>query len=156
MPGGSAEGLVESARERLPELKVLILSSHAEASTIRPLMRAQISAYVLKDEAPGHLLQALKVVGGGATCFNQEVLTTFMEKPEEDQLLACLNRRETQVLRLVVEGKDNAAIAEEIFLAEQTVRNVVSSIYSKLEVSGSVELVVMTHDRALFDEKPSV
>lgn len=153
MPGGRPEALIASARELLPQLKVLILTSHTDTPTIRALMKAKISGYILKDEAPEHLLQAVRVVSSGATWFSQSVMTKMMQAPDEQEdALAVLTPREKQILQLLVAGKDNGSIAEEIHLAEQTVRNAVSSIYSKINVSSRVEAVVFIRNRGLFQQ----
>lgn len=154
MPGGRPEALIASARELLPQLKVLILTSHTDTPTIRALMKAKIFGYILKDEAPEHLLQAVRVVSSGATWFSQSVMTKMMQTPDEQEdALAVLTPREKQILQLLVAGKDNGSIAEEIHLAEQTVRNAVSSIYSKINVSSRVEAVVFIRNRGLFQQE---
>ncbi|MBS2034442.1 response regulator transcription factor [bacterium] len=152
MPGGKAEEFVRSMHQELPQTKVLILSSHTEGPIVRGLMKAKVAGYMLKDEAPEHLLQAMRVLGGGATWFSHGIMDKLMEQHEEDPLVG-LTPRERQVLGYVAEGRDNAGIAEELCLAEQTVRNVVSSIYSKIGVASRVEAVVWVRDRGLFEEQ---
>ncbi len=129
----------------------MILTSHAEAATIRALMKAKISGYLLKDEAPEHLLQAVRVLGSGATWFSQGVMEKMMNSTDAEDDLVTLSPRERQILRLLAQAKDNATIANELSLAEQTVRNHVSTLYSKLGVSSRVEAIVWVRERNLFE-----
>ncbi|MBX3171962.1 MAG: response regulator transcription factor [Candidatus Eremiobacteraeota bacterium] len=151
MPGGKAENLILTARELQPDIKILILTSHAEAATIRALMKAKISGYLLKDEAPEHLLQAVRVLGSGATWFSHGVMEKMMHSTDAEDDLVALSPRERQILRLLAQAKDNATIADELSLAEQTVRNHVSTLYSKLGVSSRVEAIVWVRERNLFE-----
>ena len=153
MPGGKAEVLVVQARQILPDLKILILTGHDSGSTIRALMKTKITGYLLKHEAPEHLLQAVRVLGNGATWFSQGVMAKFLETGvDEDEVFQTLSPRERQLFQLLVAGKDNAAIAAEVHLAEQTVRNAVSSVYSKIGVSTRVEALVLARNRGWFEE----
>lgn len=153
MPGGKAENLIVTAREMQPNIKILILTSHAEAATIRALMKAKISGYLLKDEAPEHLLQAVRVLGSGATWFSQGVMEKMMNSTDVEDELVALSPREKQILRLLAQAKDNATIADELSLAEQTVRNHVSTLYSKLGVASRVEAIVWVRERNLFEDQ---
>ncbi|ODT60672.1 hypothetical protein ABS71_17215, partial [bacterium SCN 62-11] len=116
MPGGKAENLIVTAREMQPNIKILILTSHAEAATIRALMKAKISGYLLKDEAPEHLLQAVRVLGSGATWFSQGVMEKMLNSTDVEDELVALSPREKQILRLLAQAKDNATIADELSL----------------------------------------
>ncbi|MBN9420231.1 MAG: response regulator transcription factor [Candidatus Eremiobacteraeota bacterium] len=153
MPGGKAENLIVTAREMQPNIKILILTSHAEAATIRALMKAKISGYLLKDEAPEHLLQAVRVLGSGATWFSQGVMEKMLNSTDVEDELVALSPREKQILRLLAQAKDNATIADELSLAEQTVRNHVSTLYSKLGVASRVEAIVWVRERNLFEDQ---
>ena len=151
MPGGKAEVLIAQARELLPNLKILILTGHDSAPTVRAVMKAKVSGYLLKHEAPEHLLQAVRVISSGATWFSQGIMARMLESEEEqDDLLVTLSPREKQIFEILAAGKDNAAIAAEVHLAEQTVRNTVSSIYSKLGLATRVEAVVLASTRGWF------
>jgi DNA-binding NarL/FixJ family response regulator len=149
MPGPSAHELVAEARMARPALKVLVLTAHADEASIRRLTRVRISGYMLKDEAPENLLQAVLAVAGGATWFSQTVASKIMGFHDPEDLWNTLTRRERQILQEIARGLDNQAIAETLSLAEQTVRNYASTIYDKLGVASRVEALVWARDRGL-------
>lgn len=149
MPGIPADELTVAARELVPDLKILVLTAHEDEGSIRRLMKVKISAYMLKDEAPENLLQAVRAIGQGAVWFSQSVAHKLMglNDPEDD--LPSLTPRERQILTQIALGHDNQTIANELSLAEQTVRNYASSIYEKIGVASRVEAVVWARDRGI-------
>jgi len=149
MPGIPAEELTVQAREIVPELKILILTAHEDEASIRRLMKVKISAYMLKDEAPENLLQAVRAIGQGAAWFSQSVAHKLMSLHDPQNDLPNLTARERQILTQIALGHDNQTIASELSLAEQTVRNYASSIYEKIGVSSRVEAVVWARDRGV-------
>jgi len=142
MPGGQADQLTLAARELLPELKILILTAHLDEATIRRLVKVKISGYILKDEAPELLLQAVRTISKGAAWFSQSVAQKMMGLNDVPEDRVNLTPREKQILKLISQGKDNGTIAQELYLAEQTVRNYASTIYEKIGVATRVEAVV--------------
>ena len=149
MPGEPVDEVVQKARKLVPQLKVLILTAHADETSVRRLMKVRISAYMLKDEAPENLLQAVRAVGQGAVWFSQTVAHVMMGLQEPDNLWASLTPRERQILTEIARGHDNQTIAATLSLAEQTVRNYASALYEKIGVSSRVEAVVWARDRGI-------
>jgi len=147
MPGIPAEELTVLARELVPTLKVLILTAHEDEASIRRLMKVKISAYMLKDEAPENLLQAVRAIDQGAVWFSQSVAHKLMSLSDPEDDLPALTPREKQILTQIALGHDNQTIATTLSLAEQTVRNYASSIYEKIGVASRVEAVVWARDR---------
>ncbi len=130
---------------------MLILTAYA-AAYVRGLMGAGVAGYVLKDEATEVVVSAVRTVVRGGTWFSRPVAEKLarMETSEAAQVeVSDLTDREREILRLMAEGKDNAGIAAELNLAEQTVRNYVSRIYTKLGVDTRVQAVVWARERGL-------
>lgn len=146
MPGIPVDQLAEAARGIVPDLKILVLTAHDEEATIRPLMKVKVSGYLLKDEAPESLLQAVRALRQGAAWFSQTVAhkMIYLNQHKEDDLP--LTAREKQILAQIALGRDNQTIAQDLSLAEQTVRNYASAIYEKLGVSSRVEAVVWARE----------
>lgn len=147
MPGCSADELAHQVCELHPPMKVLILSAHNDDKFLRKLRKVKLSGYLLKDEAPENLLQAVRTIGQGASWFSQAVaqkLLSLNQAPEED-LFAQLTPREREIMQLMADGKDNMTIASELCLSEQTVRNYTSLIYQKIGASSRVEAVLLAH-----------
>lgn len=145
MGGPSPKHLIRSCQDLWPELKVVVLSSHLGEEYLAPLEGLGIAGYVVKQEAPECLLQALRVVASGSTWYSQAVQQKALHIASERRInptLSMLTPREQQVLEKMREGKDNQAIADEMQLSKQTVRRYATIIYQKLGVRSRVEAIL--------------
>jgi DNA-binding NarL/FixJ family response regulator len=143
MDGPPAAAILASVRERCPRTRVLILTAYDDDAYVRGLVQAGAMGYVLKDEAPEALVQAVRTVAQGGTWFSRPVVETLVHRAEHDERNAPpLTERESQIIRLIARGWDNARIAEELCLSEQTIRNYVSRLYGKIGVQTRAEAVV--------------
>lgn len=149
MPGMVADQFATQVRELHPKLKILVLTAHEDLATVKKLQKVRISGYMLKDEAPENLLQAVRSIGQGAVWFSQSVAHKMMGLDEPEDPFAELSARERQVLERIAQGKDNSVISEELSLAEQTVRNYASMVYDKIGVTSRVEAVVWARERGM-------
>lgn len=145
LPGKSGIEATQEITEKLPNTKVIILTSFAEDNLLFDAIMAGASGYVLKQIGSGELVRALETVARGEKLLDpamtqkvfDRVRQTAREAQGED--LARLTERETQILILIAQGKTNKEIAEKIFLSEKTVRNYVSSLLDKLQLSSRTE-----------------
>jgi DNA-binding NarL/FixJ family response regulator len=102
---------------------------------------AGAAGYVLKQIGSGDLVRALEAVSRGESLIDPQLMQKVFGKlreasrKAEDEAFATLSDQELKVLSLVAEGKTNKEIASAIFLSEKTVRNYVSAILSKLDLS---------------------
>lgn len=149
MPGISPEELLEKTRAELPELKVLVLTAHGDASHVQRMRRARISGYLLKDEVGEVLVQAVRAIQKGAAWFTQSVAYQMMQSANQPDPTGELTPREKQILECIARGLDNQSIAKELHLAEQTVRNYTSTVYEKLGVKSRVEAVVWARENGI-------
>jgi DNA-binding NarL/FixJ family response regulator len=148
MPGPPAQATVLFVREHCPGVRVLVLTAYDDDAYVRGLVAAGVAGYVLKDEAPDALVQAVRTVAHGGTSFSQSVmavLTHSVRAGEPDQ--PALSERERELLDLLTRGWDNARLAQELGLGEQTVRNYLSRLYTKLGVRTRSEAIVWARDR---------
>jgi DNA-binding NarL/FixJ family response regulator len=130
---------VRAATERLPELKVLVLSAQNDPDRIAQAFAAGAAAYVVKTAQPEDLCAAVRqsfehsvyLVPVGATPARAPVAL------EEDTSM--LTRRELEILQLVGEGHSNAQVGRMLWVTEQTVKFHLSNIYRKLDVSNRTE-----------------
>lgn len=152
MPGGPPEELAQSVRQVHPGLKILVLTAHNDDKILRRLTKVSISGYLLKDEAPENLLQAVRTIGQGAAWFSQAVAQRLLNLHQQEDPVPSLTPRERQILGLISQGKDNQSIAQQLALAEQTVRNYASVIYDKIGVASRVEAVVWARQQGLYQE----
>ncbi len=155
MPGPPPVETVAALARQHPEIKVIVLTAYDDAIYLRSVVSTGAVGYVLKDEAPEALVRAIQAVVKGDTWFSQPLLEKLGREhgdPVHDKAEA-LNQRDWQILNMLKQGWDNARIASELNLAEQTVRNYVSRLYIRLGVSSRAEAIVwaLSHaDRSPF------
>jgi DNA-binding NarL/FixJ family response regulator len=145
LPGKSG---IEATREILavlPETKVIILTSFAEEELLFDAITAGAAGYVLKQIGSDDLIIALEKVGRGEALLDpavtQKVFNRVKEaaRSAEDAAFSELTDREIEILAQIADGKSNKEIAAQVFLSEKTVRNYVSTILGKLNLSSRTE-----------------
>ncbi len=145
LPGRSG---IEACREisvQSPGTKVIMLTSYAEDEMLFDAISAGACGYVLKQIGSDDLIRALEAVGRGEALLDPAVTQRVFDRvrhaarKEQEEAFAGLTDQETRVLAQIAEGKTNREIAEALFLGEGTVRNYVSSILGKLNLSNRSE-----------------
>jgi DNA-binding NarL/FixJ family response regulator len=138
-PGHSTEGL-EAARvirQELPETAILVLSAHVEAEQAAELLASgQRSGYLLKDrvsDVDDFLGSVRRIVRGGAV-IDPALVHELLVASRVDDPLDDLSSREREVLGLMAEGRSNAGIAHQLWLAEGTVEKHIRNILMKLRI----------------------
>lgn len=145
LAGGSGIEACHQIKQVLPDTKVIILTSFADDELLFAAIRAGATGYVLKQVGGGDLIRALEGTARGESMLDPSLTQrVFVEvrrsiQKEEAVAFADLTGQERQVLALIAAGKTNREIATELYLSEGTVRNYVSSILSKLNVSNRAE-----------------
>ena len=144
MPHGPAPTLIPQIQDCSPATKILILSAHTGTRYLQPLRNLGIAGFIIKDEAPERLMQAVRVVHGGETWFSHAVSQAFtgMAQAERSNLAGKLTAREQQIFELMQLAMDNAAIACQLDLSKQTVRRYATVIYEKLGVKNRIQAIV--------------
>ena len=141
MPGESGIEACREIRSRLPGTRVLMLTSYADEDAVLASILAGASGYLLKDTTGQDLAEAILRVAAGASLLDPAVTGLVLSRLKADRGLSegALTDRERQILELIAQGKTNREIGEVLFLAEGTVRNLVSGILAKLGVGSRVE-----------------
>ncbi len=145
LAGGSGVAATEAITDRLPETKVIMLTSYAEDEMLFSAIRAGAVGYLLKQVGSGDLLRAIEAAARGESALDPSLTQRIFSEVrrsiqrEEAAAFSDLTPQEMHVLALIAEGRTNREIAESLFLSEGTVRNYVSSILSKLGVSNRAE-----------------
>ena len=146
MNGIEATGII---RQRFPGVKVLVLTTYDFDEWVFDAIRSGASGYLLKDTPRDALVTAIQGTVTGKTyvdpaiagkLFHQVSQTTSSPDPDLAQLLS---ERELAVLRLLARGLNNTEISQKLYLSEGTVRNYVSSIFSKLGVADRTQAAVL-------------
>jgi two-component system, NarL family, response regulator DevR len=147
----SGKSGIEATREiiaQLPKTRVIMLTSYAEDELLFDAITAGASGYVLKRIGSDDLVHALETVGRGESLLDpavtQKVFRRMREsaRQAEDAAFGALTNQELRVLALLTQGKTNKEIGAEIYLSERTVRNYVSSILDKLDLTSRAEAAV--------------
>jgi DNA-binding NarL/FixJ family response regulator len=139
-PGGADEGIQVAARlrETAPEVGVVVLSQYASPAYALALLEggSEGRAYLLKERLQDvdQLVAAIQAVAEGGSVIDPKVVEALVAANArgEESPLRELTPRERDVLREMAEGKNNAAIAETLVLAERSVEKVIHSIFMKL------------------------
>jgi len=144
---------VRTAKElvaRRATTRVLMLTTFDDNAAVHEVLGAGVSGYILKDSAPDELFAAIRSVHAGATSLSPPIVRQLLGlHPAAPPTGAeTLNRREREILGLVAEGLENHEIAERLFIAEQTVKNNLSSLYTKLGVRDRAKLVKVAEQLA--------
>ncbi len=119
--------------------RVLVLTSFAADDKVFPAIKAGALGYLLKDSGPEDLVQAIHQVYRGEPSLEasiaRKVLTEMASGPKKPLSVNPLTERELEVLRLIARGCNNKEIAEQLVIADITVRTHVSSILGKLHLA---------------------
>jgi two-component system, NarL family, response regulator DevR len=136
LPDGSGIDVCREIRSRMPEVAALILTSYDDDEALFAAIMAGAAGYVLKQIRGTDLVDAVRRVAAGQSLLDpavtQQVLDRLRKGPQENDALAPLTDQERRILELIGEGMTNRQIGAEMFLAEKTVKNYVSSLLSKL------------------------
>ncbi len=141
LPGKSG---IEACREitaKQPGTRVLMLTSYAEDAMLFDAIAAGAAGYVLKQIGSGELVRALETIGRGESLVDPTLMQKVFsrvreaERRAESDAFTRLNEQEMKILALIAEGKTNREISTRVFLSEKTVRNYVSAILSKLDLT---------------------
>lgn len=142
---GSGIEATREIRAKHPEFRVIMLTSFADDDALFASIMAGASGYVLKQVKGDELVRSIRTVAEGQSLLDPEVTGAVLDRLRrskdllKDEKLARLSPQEERILTLVAEGKTNREIGEALKLAEKTVKNYVSAILSKLEVSRRAE-----------------
>ena len=131
MDGITAIGVL---RRELPETEVIALTSVLEDSSVVGAVRAGAIGYLLKDTESDELCRAIKAAAAGQVQLSPKAAARLMREARAPESPETLTERETEVLRLLAQGRSNKEIAHDLTIGEKTVKTHVSNILSKLSV----------------------
>ena len=139
MPKLDGVEAMRALRERVPDARVIILTSYIDDDRLLPAIRAGAAGYLLKNAEPQELARAIRAADAGEALIDPSVAARLVERladddDEHDQLQS-LTPREREVLDLIGRGFSNKRIALELGLAEKTVKTHVTHVLGKLGVA---------------------
>lgn len=165
MPGGTGVDACRAIRERVPSVRVIMLTISDEESDLVEAVRSGASGYVLKSVEVEEVLAAVRAVHAGESAVSppmmSKLLTQFRQvapthlDQEVDNVLPTLTRREQEVLPLLGRGLSNADIARQLYISENTVKTHVRNVLVKLKVSSRVEAGLLAGRAGLVGPDPA-
>jgi DNA-binding NarL/FixJ family response regulator len=131
MDGITAIGII---RRDYPDTEVIALTSVLEDASVIGAVRAGAIGYLLKDTESDELRRAIKAAANGQVQLSPKAAARLMREVRAPDSPEALTERETEVLRLLAQGRSNKEIAHDLTIGEKTVKTHVSNILSKLNV----------------------
>ena len=144
LPDMQGTQVAQQVQQSYPKVKILVLSAHDDSVYVRELLGLGAAGYLMKEEAPEAILDAVRGVAHGEQGWVSRRIAAQMASwahigdPDKTTLTA----REMEVLRQVVQGKTNQAIAVALKISEKTVEKYIRTIFTKLDVASRVEAAV--------------
>jgi DNA-binding NarL/FixJ family response regulator len=159
MPVMDGVEAVRKIKPEYPSVKIIMLSTYDEDEFVREALLAGASGYLLKDISPTELIVSIRALSSGVMQISPSIAQKLIRKtyvenesvipgiqPDETfKWLKTLTQREREIFALLATGNDNEQIAKQLGLALQTVRNQVSTIYSKLGVKDRFEIIQLAN-----------
>lgn len=137
--------LKEIRKNRIP-VKVAMLTVHNEIEYLVSLVDIGVEGYILKDSSSAELVRAIKHIYQGETYIQPDLIpalnSRLIHRDEDKEKIEALTRRELEVLKLVAKGHFNKEIAIQLDISERTVKNHISSIFRKIDVSDRTQAAV--------------
>jgi DNA-binding NarL/FixJ family response regulator len=149
MPGMSGVETTRRIRLEYPAVKVLVLTTFDDDEWVFDAIRAGAAGYLLKDTPRQKVIEAIRGTITDKSYIDPAVAGKLMNRVANKQvepqsiLTEKLTEREIDILRLIAHGFANSDIAEKLHLSEGTVRNHISSIFSKLDVSDRTQAAIL-------------
>ena len=143
---GSGIEVCRWLKENDPRIGCLMLTSFADDEALFAAIMAGASGYVLKEVRSAELVAAVRTVAAGGSLLDPslvaQVRTRLKQRASEEERIERLSPQERRILDLIADGKTNRQIADEMFLAEKTVKNYVSNLLAKMGFSRRTEAAV--------------
>lgn len=158
MPGVGGLETTRRMMQRLPQLKIIVVSMHLEEPYPSRMLAAGACGYISKDSAADEVISAIRRVWSGGHYVAADVagnMAASLVKGKSDSPFEQLSQRETQVMIMVTKGYSTQDISDRLHLSPKTVSTYRYRLFEKLGVTNDVELTRMAMRYGLLDEKAS-
>jgi len=149
MPGTDGVTATRLIRQTYPTVQVIALTSFPEDELVQNALRAGATGYLLKNVSARELAEAIRAAHKGKMTLSPEAAQALAHAAAQQAEGAELTDREREVLKLMVEGLNNAEIAERLVVSLSTVKYHISNILSKLQVDNRVAAVTLAIQKKL-------
>jgi PAS domain S-box-containing protein len=150
LPDGDGADLIEDLRDRDPEIQTLVLTANADRASVARAVQQGAAAVLDKSIHLHEVVSAVRRMRAGETLMKLDDVVELLRfadrrrerELDERHLIESVSPREREVLQLLAEGLDSAAIAERLYISPRTVRNHVANILGKLRVHSQLQAVL--------------
>ena len=147
MPDLNGTEAITRIQSEFPNARIVVLTTYTGDAQVVRALRAGARGYLLKGHVHRELLETIRAVHAGQRRIPPEVASELAEHAADDELTA----REIEVLRLIAAGNSNKLIADQLSIAEETVKSHVSNILSKLSANDRVHAVTIGLKRGIIE-----
>jgi DNA-binding NarL/FixJ family response regulator len=155
MPGINGIEATRRIVQAHPQIRILVVTLFEDDDSVFAALRAGARGYLLKDANEVEVLRAIRAVSSGDAIFSATIaqrLIDFFATPRPAQAalpFPDLTDREREILTLIAQGRSNAEIAQSLVISLKTVRNYISSIFSKLQVADRSQAIIRAREAGL-------
>jgi two-component system response regulator DegU len=142
---------VEAARRvhlAQPDVRVVMLTMHADADVVASAIRAGASGYLVKDCSTEEIAGAVRMAASGDTALSPQLASSMLdelrklERPSDDENDRVITHREEEVLQHIADGCSTPEVAAKLYISQKTVKNHLASIYQKLDARDRTQAVL--------------
>ena len=154
MPEVNGVEATSMIKKDFPGVSIIVLTTFNDDEYIYDALKNGASGYLLKDASPAEIAGAVRTVYNGGALIQSEIAVKVLDKFSElakgsierqkDPKAELLTERETEICRLIAEGKNNKEIADELYLSQGTVKNHITKVLIKLDLRDRTQLAVFT------------
>lgn len=145
MPGMDGIAATRLIKNRLPAVRVMMLTTFDDKPNIEQALAAGADGYLLKTDKISDVASKLRVMMEGVSVLGGDVLKKLAAV--ENKVMETLTPRERDIMRLVAQGMTNKEIGSQLFISEGTVRNNIAVIMDKLEAKNRTQLGLMYYEK---------
>lgn len=149
MPVMDGVAATQVIKRRYPHIQIVVLTSFQEDELVQNALRAGAVGYLMKNVTARELVTAIRAARDGKMTLSSEAALALVRANQQAQETEALTEREREVLRLMVEGLNNAEIAQRLVVSLSTVKYHISNILGKLGVDNRVAAVTLAMQRKL-------
>jgi DNA-binding NarL/FixJ family response regulator len=150
MPGLTGVETTRKVSSIAPWTRVVVLTISADDDDVMAAVLAGACGYLLKDSSIDHLIDGIRAAAAGESLISPQIASKVLQRlrdqsPDSEAAQTVrteLSDRELEVLRLIAIGKDNAEIAQDLFISPKTVKNHISNILMKLQIENRIQAAV--------------
>lgn len=152
MPGINGIEATRRIVQATPHIRVLVVTLFEDDDSVFAALRAGARGYILKDANEVAVLQAIRAVSSGDAIFSPTIAQRLIDffagpRPSIPSLpFSDLTDREREILNLIAQGRSNSEIAQTLVISLKTVRNYISSIFSKLQVADRTQAIIRARE----------